>query len=151
MKTLYKSMVAIALVALTTASYAAVRANFTRADEWISFESRALVPLTDNQATTVSFNLPAAGKKVLSYSVWCVAGGPTNSFIDLDIVVNGIIVAPTVGHLDRFCGVDGRSSRPSITLVIQGEEGPNTVKIVAYRNNGATVVSLGASALVVHD
>jgi len=151
MNTVYKVTIAIALLTFASTSTAKVRASYTRAGDWLTFDSSVLVPLTDRQATGVSFDLPASGKKVLTYSASCNAGGDVNAYIDLDIVVNGVVVAPTVGGEDSFCGSDARNVRPSITLVIQGVEGPNTVKIVLKKHNGATGVSLGASSLVIHD
>jgi hypothetical protein len=98
----------------------------------------------------ISFTLPAAGKKVLNYSALCVVGGPTSGWGDIDIYVNGVVVAPTAG-IEAFCHGGSQWSRHSIILVMQGQLGLNTVQIVGRVYNGGTFFSLGKSALVIHD
>jgi hypothetical protein len=150
----------LVLAAVATAAVAGVRLSAVRANNWsVNSPAAVLVPLTGGGATVVGFNLPAAGRKILTYSAECAvnaAAGSTSAWMDLDIIVNGVVVAPTAGTLDAFCSSNGSAgfdgwARNSITVVITGLAGANTVRIQARGNNGATGLWLGESALVVHD
>lgn len=159
MKNMNRLVVAIVLGASAAASVAIVRVNATRPGNWSSASAPVLVPLNANGATTIAFNSAAAGRRVLTYSAECSVDAPAgNNFawLDLDVVVNGIVVPPTVGSADAFCSADGVAGfggyvRSSITVVISVIEGTNRIRIQARGNAGATGVWLGDSALVVHD
>lgn len=159
MKNMNRLVVAIVLGASAAASVAIVRVNATRPGNWSSAPAPVLVPLNANGATTIAFNSAAAGRRVLTYSAECSVDAPAgNNFawLDLDVVVNGIVVPPTVGSADAFCSADGVAGfggyvRSSITVVISVVEGTNRIRIQARGNAGATGVWLGDSALVVHD
>ncbi len=117
------------------------------------------VPLNSAGATIVTFNLPAAGRKVLTFSSECAvsaAAGNSSAWSDIDIIVNGAVVAPTVGSADAFCSANGTAvfdgwETNAITVVIQGVAGANTVRILGRPNGGATGIWFGERALVVHD
>jgi hypothetical protein len=149
MNRIYKATIAIALAALATASYAAVRASHTRPGNFAV--ANTYLPLNATGVTTISFNLTAAGKKVLTYSAECYLPFTFDTWVDLDIIVNGITVAPTVGTIDGFCGANSRYSRHSITVPIQGKAGANTVRILGKLGPSATFATLGDTALVIHD
>src|SRR5829696_5579669 len=154
MNRISKTTIAIALAALTTASYAGIRADVTRTTRlstWTAYTSDgALVWLNNNNDTLITFNLPAAGKKVLSYSAVCVAGTTSGAIGDIDIYVNAVVLAPTDGT-DPFCHGGNQRSRHSIILVIQGKLGLNTVQIVGKVLNGGTYFKISDSSLVMHD
>ena len=155
MKTFLKTTFAIGLVAVASTSLGAIRANHTLPGYWIFEKDGRLnstyIPLNANGDTTISFSLPGAGKKVLTYSLVC--GVQDNlGWMDLDIIVNGVVVEPTVGTKDAFCAAKESSyERNSITLVIQGREGVNTVRIAARLSSEAFWMSGSHSALVIHD
>lgn len=150
---------AVALAAVATTATAAVRLSATRAGNWSSTPTAVLVPLNAGGATTLTFNLPAAGRKVLTYSAECAVNAPINNngaWLDIDIIVNGAAVTPTGGSADAFCDSNGTAgfdgwARHSITVVIAGQAGANTVSIQARGNSGATGIWLSDSALVIHD
>ena len=59
-------------------------------------------------------------------------------WVDIDIVVNGVAVSPTAGDQDAFCSANHTAgfdfwNRISITVVIQGIQGNNTVRILGRR------------------
>jgi hypothetical protein len=159
MKNMNRLVVAMLLGTAAAASVAVVRVNATRPGNWSSASAPALVPLNVNGATTIAFNSAAAGRRVLTYSAECSVDAPAgNNFawLDLDVIVNGAVVPPTVGSADAFCSADGVAgyggyTRSSITVVISVVEGTNRIRIQARGNAGATGVWLGDSALVVHD
>jgi hypothetical protein len=159
-KTLKTGAVVLVLAAVATAAVAAVRLSAVRPGNWtVANPAAVLVPLNGAGALQLTFNLPAAGRKVLTYSAECAvnaAAGSSSAWLDLDIIVNGAVVAPTVGVNDAFCTSNGTAgsdgwSRNSITVVIAGLAGANTVRVQARGNNGATGLWLGDSALVIHD
>jgi hypothetical protein len=103
--------------------------------------------------------LTANQSKVLTFSAECAVGAPLNNFgawVDLEIFHNGVSLDPIVGNQDAFCGSNGTASlfdgfvRPSITLVVPGAAGVNTIRIQANLNGGATGGWFGETALVIH-
>jgi hypothetical protein len=156
MSILRKIALAAALSAVALTSTAAVRASHTRAGNF-TFAGTALVPLNAANQTGIIFNSPSAGRKVLTFSAECAVDGGATAWLDLDVIVNGVAVSPTIGNSDAFCSGAGSTSsndgwvRPSITVVIPVVGGNNSVRIQARPNNGATSVWIGDSSLVVHD
>jgi hypothetical protein len=117
------------------------------------------LPLTTGGATEISFTLTANQSKVLTFSAECAVGAPLNDFdawVDLEIIHNGVALDPVVGNQDAFCGSNGTADlvdglvRPSITLVVPGAAGVNTIRIQANLNGGATSGWFGESSLVIH-
>lgn len=150
----------MALATIATSAYAAVRLYAVRANNWSSAgPAQVAVPLNAGGATTMTFNLPAAGRNVLTCSAECAVDAPAgnnSAWLDLDLVVNGVTVAPTAGNSDAFytaagsAGISGHT-RSSITVVIAGNAGADTGSVLARGNAGAGVLWLGDSALVIHD
>ncbi len=140
---------ALALAGVTATSYAGVRASAVRPSNWTGPAAATLVPLNAGGATTLSFNLPKAGKKVLTYSAECYVSAGAGNWLDLDITFNGVVVAPTAGSSDAFCSANGLFTRASITVVVQGIQGNNNVTIHARSTAGGTW--LGDTSLVIHD
>jgi hypothetical protein len=82
--------------------------------------------------------------------------GFTTAWLDVDIVVNGVVVAPTSGSGDPFCSSNGSGQfdgyvRTSTTVTIQAKEGSNSVRILARGSPQALGLLLGATSLVIHD
>jgi hypothetical protein len=131
MNRIYQATLAIVLAALTTASYAGVRASDTKTIIWSATAAGGprLVYLNNNKDTLITFNLPAAGKKALNYSAACAVLGPSYAYGDLDIYVNDLAAAPTASA-GAFCPGGSISGTHTIILAIQGKLGLNTVQIV---------------------
>ena len=148
MRKLVAIAVAGTLLSVAATSFADVRNFNARPSNFTSGPAAVFVPLDGAGATTVNFNLTAAGRKVLTYSAECAVGAPAgnaSAWVDVDIVVNGVTVAPTVGNQDAFCVANGTAAmdgwtRASITVVIQGKVGNNTVRIQIRGNGGTTTV-----------
>jgi len=162
MTTLRNAALALALTGAGATAHAGVKANAVQSMfNWSRYSpAEVFVPLNSAGATTLSFKLGSAGKKVLTYSAECAVAAPAGNsiaWLDLDIHVNGVIVAPTAGTGDAFCTSNGTETlgdgwvRASITVQIQGISGDNTVQIQARGNYGATGLWLGDSALVIYD
>lgn len=160
MNILIRPVVAALLLGAVGASVAAVRVNSVRPNNWsVASAAAVFVPLNAAGATTISFNSGAPGRRVLTYTAECAVNAPAGNntaWLDLDIVVNGAAMPPTVGASDAFCSANGTLGfdgwdRHSITLVIPVVEGANTIRVQARGNAGATGLWLGDSTLVVHD
>jgi hypothetical protein len=130
--------------------------SFTRAVNFTFTTPTALVPLTSTADTTVSFNLNAPGPRVLTFSAECaIDGANTSAYLDLDILHNGVALSPTAGNQDAWCAANGTADadgwiRGSITLVVSGVAGVNTIQVQARRNNAATTGWIGDISLVIH-
>jgi hypothetical protein len=159
MRTLRHAALALALAGVTATAHAGIKASAVNGALFTSSPAEALVALNSAGATTLNFNLGSAAKKVLTFSAYCAVNAPagnTTAWLDVDVVVNGVIVAPTVGAGDPFCSSNGSGQfdgyvRSSVTVPIQGKAGANAVQIRARGNGGATGLLLGATALVIHD
>ena len=131
---------------VATAAVAGLKASGAYPANFSFATATALVPLTSTGATSLSWNQGSAGKKILTFSAECSVDAPTgnnSAWVDLDIIVNGVVVPPTVGTSDAFCGANGIAGfdawvRPSITVVVVGAAGANTAQVRARLNAGAT-------------
>ena len=159
MRRLAKIVTAVALSAIAVTAHAATKIYVTRTGNFITAAPVIPVPLDQVGGTIRSFNLASAKKLYLTYSAECAVGSPNPSaisYVDLDIIVNGIVVGPTVGTADAFCTsnhtppADGWV-RSSITVHIQGIAGTNSVRIIAKLQNGAIPMHLGDTALLVFE
>jgi hypothetical protein len=161
MKFIGRILAVLALASVTTTSFAAVRGFHARLGNFTSGPAAVFLPLNALGATVVGFNLPpgGGGKKVLTFSFECAvseAAGNTSAWLDIDIIVNGVTVPVTVGAADAFCTSDGivgfgHWTHPSISVLVNGFPGLNSVRILARGNNGATGIWVGDSALIIHD
>ena len=117
------------------------------------------VPLTNAGALSLAFELGAAETKVLTYSAECAVGaaaGNTLTWLELDILLNGVALPPTAGTFDAFCTSNGTAdsdgwARQSITLAIPAVAGVNTITIRASIQNGVAgnIGWLGDTSLVI--
>jgi hypothetical protein len=158
MKRIYQIAMAVTLASITTVSHAGVKLSATNGTNFTS-AATTFLPLNAAGATTVSFNLTAAKKMVLTFSTECSVDAPagnSTAWVDIDIIVNGAVVSPTTGALDGFCSANGTAGfdgweTNSMTVVIPGIVGANSVRIQARLNAGATGLWFGERSLVVHD
>ena len=160
MRTLGNAALALALTAAAATADAGIKASaILPGTNGVASPAEYFVPLNGAGATTLNFNLSSAGKKVLTYSALCAVQAPpgdATAFLDLDIYVNGVVVAPTVGNRDAFCSASGTGGldgwvRASITVPIQGIAGTNTVSIKARGTFNATWLFLSDAALLILD
>lgn len=103
MKMIHALIPALVLSVSAGAVSAKVIASATRANNFTYNVSPTPVPLDLAGATALSFNVNKAGTYVLTYSAECSAdnGAATNAgWVEIDIEINGVVVAPTVGSAD---------------------------------------------------
>jgi hypothetical protein len=160
--TLRNAALALALAGAAATVHAGVRASAVNPLNYgYTTPEEVSVPLNAAGATTFTFKLSSAAKKILTYSAACAVSAPagnTAAYVELDIYVNGVIVAPTAEYGDPFCSANGVFGftdgmvRASITVPIEGISGNNTIQIKAQGNGlGFAGFLLGNSALVIYD
>jgi hypothetical protein len=157
--TLRHAVLALVLAGTAATAHAGVKASAVNpSNSTIFTRGPVLVPLNAAGATTLSFSLASAGKKLLTFSSECSVNGPAGKFgeyLELDVLVNGVVVTPTA-DADPFCSTNGTGYfdsyiRTSITIPIQVKAGANTVQIRATGSTSVTGMWLGQSALVIYD
>lgn len=158
MKPSYQLFAAAALLAISSAASAKVIGLANGPNFFNFFSSGTFVPLTSDGSTTLFVNAPKAGLYVLTYSAECAVDAPTdnaNAWVDIDIQVNGVGLAPTDRDTDTFCGADGVAgfsnfAHPSVTVIAPLNAGSNVVRVLGKFHGGATGGWISDSALVVH-
>lgn len=157
-KTTRNLMAVAALAVLSSVASAKVIASGTYAANFSYAVNPTYVPITPTGLTTLTFNVTKAGRYVLTYSAECSVNEPAanvSAWVEIDVEVNGVAVAPTLGTSDGFCGADGVAgfahwTRPSVTTVVSLVAGTNTVRIKGGFQAGATGGWLSDSAIVIH-
>jgi hypothetical protein len=107
------SLLSVMLAALP--SSAAIKASANRTTSVIFSDALAhLIPLTGGGATSLNFNTAAAGQQVvITFNAECsVAGTDHQTWLDLDIMVDGVIVPPTNSD-NAFCTDHGTGALDS--------------------------------------
>jgi hypothetical protein len=147
-----------ALPAVTAPASALVVASAIGTNFFPFTAPEALVPINFNGTvarTTLPFTLPAAAKVAITFSAECAAAGDADSFIDIDIQVDGVAVPGTQSHTDLFCGHNGGTldvdgfTHPSVTAVKSLSAGPHIVTVLGRLDAGATAGRLSDSVTVV--
>jgi hypothetical protein len=115
------------------------------------------VPLDTAGATSRTFSLPRSGKIVITYNAECVVAGNASTFVSIDILLNGQVVAPSnaPGNGDKLCA--GNSTieydsnvRATFVVVGNGKKGTNTLRIRATLvNGGGAYYLLGEQTLLI--
>lgn len=158
MKFRHQAACAAALFVLAAAAQAKVIISGTYPSNFAFSTATAFVPLTTTGATSRTFNITAAATYVLTFSAECSVDAPAGNsaaWVDLDVMVDGAAVAPTVGTADAFCGANGTAGfdgwvRPSITLPVRLDVGSHTLQVQGRLNNGATGGWISDISLVIH-
>lgn len=135
---------------LTSGAYGA---NFS----FNNVAAKTPIPLTSTGASSITFNAAKAGTYVLAFSAECSADNgstSTSGWVDIDVEVNGVVMAPTIGSSDAFCAPNGTVGhdgwlRPAITMPIKLVAGSNTIRVLGGLNAGVTSGWLSDTAVVV--
>lgn len=159
MKLRHQALCAAALIALTAAAQAKVLMSGTYSNNFSFTTPTAFVPLASTGATSRSVNIVTATTYVLTFSAECSVDAPagnSSAWVDLDIMVDGVAVAPTASTLDAFCGANGTAGfdgwvRPSISVPLRMTAGAHTIQVQARLDAGATGGWISDIAVVLHD
>lgn len=157
-KTTFAAIAALALAATAGTANAAVKASGTVNNNFSFTTPTAAVPVNGG-ATSLTVTNTKATKLIITYSAECAVDAPasnTTAWVDIDLNLNGVAIAPTAGTLDAFCSANGSASfdawnRASITTVVTAPAGVSTITVTGRLNNGATGGWLSDSALVVQN
>jgi hypothetical protein len=89
----------LALAIATTVTLSAkLVADATRTGNHLFTGVNQTIPLTNGGATTLTFS--GKGRHLISYSAECETDG---TWLSIEILVDGVAVAPTAGGSDAFC------------------------------------------------
>jgi hypothetical protein len=159
MKLRHLALGAAAFLALTGTAQAKVLMSGTYAANFSFATPTAFVPLTSTGVTSRTVNITTATTYVLTFSAECAVDAPAGnsvSWIDLDILVDGVAVSPTAESSDAFCAANGTAGfdgwvRPSITVPVRLTVGTHTIQVQGRLDFGATGGWISDIAVVLHD
>lgn len=136
-KVLLALAVTLSLVFVAVPSPAAIKASATNTDA-VSFSDNLahLISLRNNGTTAIQFSTGAANQKVMiTFNAECsVAGTDNGTWLDIDIMVDGVIVPPSDDD-NALCtdnGTGALSNWVSATVVgvyTVPNSGPHTVEV----------------------
>jgi hypothetical protein len=129
---------ALSTVAMTAAAQAAIPAFATNTTAFVYADgSSHLVPLKTTGENSISFNSGAPSQRTLiSYSAECSVVGPTSTWVDIDILVDGVAIAPSNSD-NAFCagigaGIDYHWASNIVSVVATGlPQGAHTLTVRA--------------------
>jgi hypothetical protein len=122
----------VVLTLLAAQSQASIAGSATRRNPNFFFDGNAhTIPLTDAGATSLTFSTTKANQRiVISYNAECgVAGLDNITYVDLDILVDGIAAPPSDSD-NAFCTDHGNGIRANwvsaVTTVVITVPNPGT-------------------------
>lgn len=120
-----------------------------------TFNNAVLIVSQAPGVVVSSFVLAAPKNIAITYSAECAASG-INGYVTIDVVVDGIVRAPTIGLSDRFCSSDqtaalDNAGYTSLTVPVSLAAGLHTVQIRAQTIGAGVVGNLDDTSLVVQD
>lgn len=155
------SACAVAAAMIAAPAHADVLAFDSSPGNFSFSTATATVPIRSNGKAAVNFEIEGTKKKVvvISFSAECSVDAPANdvgSWVDIDILVDGVAVSPTGITQDGFCSADGQVGfsgwvRPAAIVAVRLEPGKHKVSVLARLNSGATGGWISDSAIVVQD
>jgi hypothetical protein len=151
------SLSAAALPAVTAPASAVVAAFGFHTFSFTFSPPGSLLPIAIGAGTSVAFTLPAQANVAVTFSAECSVEAPAgdfSSYVDVDVLIDGVAVPPTAGTSDAFCSANGTAGfdswvRPSITVVKLLAAGPHSVSVFGRPSTGATRGYLGITSVVV--
>lgn len=158
MKFCRQAACALALSALAVAAQAKVIISGVYPSNFSFSTATSLVPLASTGATSRTFNITKAGTYVLTFSAECSVDAPAGdnaAWVDLDILIDGVAVAPTSGTSDAFCSANGTLgfdgwAHPSITIPVSLTAANHTLQVQGRLNFGATGGWISDISFVLH-
>ena len=128
------------VTAASIAQAEVVQYNYT-SSAFLLGTTPTLVPITSTGATTITFVSKRAGLTAVTFSAECVvqlSGG--NNWATIDILIDGIAIAPTEGDEDAFCTEVSNESvygTNSITVARRLTKGTHTLTVKSYVTGGS--------------
>lgn len=134
--------VASALTITVGSADAAITAFLSRTTENDFGDGLAhVLPLSNSGATSIAFTSSGTGQKtMISYNAECTLTGDTSTWVEIDIKVDGVAIAPSSGD-NAFCsgigsGIDGHWSSNVTNVVAKGlAAGEHAVTVEAHGVN----------------
>lgn len=137
-----KALIVGAAALATGAAQADIIKHFVRLGAYPLTVPDSYVPLTTSGVEQVKFS--GGGKFTIWYTAECAASG----YVDVDIWVDGIPLAPTGGDEDSFCDFETRGGMHTVTARTGNlADSLHTVEIWAHKADG--LASLSDSSLLI--
>lgn len=118
----------------------------------------AAVPLTDTGKTSLKFKTSKDGMAVMiSFTAECSINTAGSAWVDVDVMVDGVAVAPTAQTSDAFCGADGVAGYDPFTsaavnvVALVPVAGTHTVEVRARASDNTSGIWVSDTSIVVHD
>ena len=155
MKKLTLALVVLTMTAMATTAFAESLLAFATRARNSSGSSSQLVPLKDNGSTDLTFRTTGPNKTVkITYNAECASGGPTDSWVSVTVLVDGVQANPRSGTSFALCtslgngAFDWKGAVRQSLITVPGAGG-HVVQIRVDPNGGATFWELGDSSIVV--
>jgi hypothetical protein len=128
----------VAMGIAANAAHAAIPAYATNTNAFVYTDGDPhLVPLKNGGETNIKFNAAGPSQRTLiSYSAECSVVGPTSSWVDIDILVDGVAIAPSNDD-NAFCagigdGINYHWASNIVSVVATGlSQGQHTLTVRA--------------------
>lgn len=128
-----------AVTAASIAQAEVVQYNYT-VDPITFGTTPTLVPITSTGATSITFVSKKAGLTAVTFSAECsVRLSGVNNWATIDILIDGIAIAPTEGNDDAFCtevSTESVYGTNSITVARRLTKGTHTLTVQSYVTGG---------------
>jgi len=128
------------VTAASIAQAEVVQYNYTTS-EFLVGTTPTLVPITSTGATSITFVSKKAGLTAVTFSAECTVRPPGfNNWATIDILIDGIAIAPTEGNDDAFCTEVSNESvygTNSITVARRLTKGTHTLTVKSYVTGGS--------------
>lgn len=145
MKNIKKLGLAVLLGLVTSQASAALLLLSTSPGNFTFITTGTLLPLTGAGATSRTFKTTVANERVaIAYNAECsYATLVQGDWIGVDIIVDGVIVKPSVGVFDAMCTSDGSGSNNWTRPVMNAPyavpaAGVHTIQIQAHMSGAGT-------------
>jgi hypothetical protein len=104
----------------------------------------AALKLTGGGATSVGFNMPAAGRFQIAFSSECAAARAGNTpfeYVSIDILVDGVSHPATITNDDAWCSADATAAidgwqHPAIVVAGRAAAGAHAVRVTVTPAGG---------------
>ena len=118
----------------------------------------AAVPLTDAGKTSLKFKTKNDATPVMiSFTAECSINTAGAAWVDIDVMVDGVAIAPTAQTSDAFCGADGVAGFDPFTsaavnvVAVVPVAGTHVVEVRARASDNSSGIWVSDTSIVVHD
>jgi hypothetical protein len=118
----------------------------------------AAVPLTDAGKTSLKFKTTKDAQPVIiSFTAECSIDSASAAWVDIDVLVDGVAIAPTAQTSDAFCGADSVAGFDPFTsaavnvVAVVPVTGSHIVEVRARASDNTSGIWVSDTSIIVHD